>query len=512
MKFIKMLFLALALVVANYACTEKNEEPQQEIPDTPDTPDTPDEPDTPDTPDEPDTPSVPVISLSKTTLEFKADGETQYISYEVENPAEGESLVAEESADWLAVSVNSDAVRLTAEKNTATEQRSAEVRFTYGEADAVVVSVRQEAAEPVPAGMTFELNFSDIAHSNFTLQIIPSDANKTFYFATMEKSLYDTFESEEAIYEYEMARMRELAEDSHLTFKELLESQIYKGEKWQAVNNLKPLTEYVSFAFGLTANAERTSGISANSVTTTVEPLVDMDFDISLTEDDLTIYITIKPANKKQPYRWNLYTAADIARLEESYGCEGVEAVYQREVEAEVEALVGSGTSLEEYYSTFTNRGSIYNMEWGCDAETTYYIVATALNESCKPGKVTVYEPTTAAEAPLYSDNEIEVELSNPSATGMQVTGSATNMDPYLVMVLPTELCEAYEDEALAEYILATYSAEVLEDNTYEGSFAGYESGLTPATEYTCVGFGFKNGVRTTDYVARSASLSTLAE
>ena len=30
MKFVKMLFWALALVVANYACTEKNDEPTQE--------------------------------------------------------------------------------------------------------------------------------------------------------------------------------------------------------------------------------------------------------------------------------------------------------------------------------------------------------------------------------------------------------------------------------------------------------------------------------------------------
>lgn len=519
MKTLKILFMVLALVAANYACTDKDDEPTQEIPDTPDTPDQPDEPDTPDTPDEPDqpdepdTPPTPVISLSHSDLMFKAEGETINIGYQVENPVEGVSLVAEENADWLVVSINSDAtIRFTAEKNSATEERSVDVSFTYGEAEAVVVSVRQEAAEPVPAGLTFELNFSDVAHSNFILQIVPSDATKTFYFATMEKSLYDTFQSEEEIHQYEMTRMRQLAEDSHLTFKELMESQTFKGEKWQAVNNLKPLTEYVSFAYGVTVSGERTSAISSNVVTTTEEPLVDMNFDISITEDDLIIYITIKPSNKKQPYRWNLYTADDIARLEESYGCEGVEAVYQHEVEAEVGALVGSGTSLEEYYSTFTNKGSIYNMEWGAEPKTTYYIVATALNESCKPGKVTVYEHTTAAEAPLYSDNEIEVELSNPSATGMQVSGSATNMDPYLVMVLPTEICEAYDDDALVEYILATYSAEVLDDNTYEGSFAGYESGLTPATAYTCVGFGFKNGVKTTDYVARSASVSTLAE
>lgn len=513
MKKLKILFMALALLAANYSCSDKDDEPTQEIPDNPNTPDTPDEPDNPDEPDEPDTPSTPVISLSQSDLIFKADGETINVGYQVENPVEGVSLVAEESAEWLAVSVNNDeTISLTAEKNTVTEERSTTVRFSYGEAEAVTLSVKQEAAQPVPAGLTFELNFSDIAHSNFILQIIPSDATKTFYFATMEKSLYDTFQSEEEIHQYEMARMRQLAEDSHLTFNELMESQTFKGEKWQAVNNLKPLTEYVSFAYGVTVSGERTSSISSNLVTTIEEPLVDMNFDISVSEDDLTMYITIKPDNKKQPYRWNLYTAADIARLEQSYGCEGVEAVYHNEVLAEVEALVSSGTSLEEYYSSFTNKGSIYNMEWSCDAETTYYIVAAALNESCKPGKVTVYEYTTAAEAPLYSDNEIEVKLSNPSVTGMQVSGSASNMDPYLVMVLPTEICEAYEDEALVEYILTTYSAEVLEDNTCEGSFAGYESGLTPSTAYTCVGFGFKNGAKTTSYVARSASVSTLAE
>ena len=95
MKALKVLFMALALVAANYACSDKDDEPTQEIPGTPDTPDTPDQPDepdtpdTPDTPDEPDTPPTPVISLSQSDLIFKAEGETINIGYEVDEAYRG---------------------------------------------------------------------------------------------------------------------------------------------------------------------------------------------------------------------------------------------------------------------------------------------------------------------------------------------------------------------------------------------------------------------------------------
>ncbi len=495
MKKLKLFALLMAAVVAMTACT------QPEEPEGPK-----DEP----TPEEP-TPEVkaPVVTLSQSAVELNAAGNAVSISYTIDNPIEGEHISATSEASWLSVdSATVGTLTLSATKNTATEARTTTLTISYKNAESVSLNVSQKRAE----GLTFELNFSDVAYDSFILQIIPSESNKSFYIGTLERSVYEQFESADALFRSEMERVREMADNAWLSFSEMLASLTYKGEKWQAFNQLRPETEYVAFAVGITSSGTRTSDFSYNYVTTTAEPTVDMDFTISANEWRHSLNIVITPANKRTPYVWDIFSAEEIEAFKAQFGCSSAEECYQPIMRQRVEAAAKEGVSIEEFYASIIKKGTQRCSNYECTPATTYYIMAAALNRSCVPGAVTLGEITSApAPTPGCSDNEIRVELSNPSDTYVQIGGEASNMDPYLVLVLPTELCESMDDAALFAYIVANFTSEEIESNIYEGGFAGIYGGLEPSTAYTGIGVGYDLGVMTTPTIYRSASISTLA-
>ncbi len=499
MKKFKFLALLMVCTMAVVACTETT------LPDDDHTTENPDNPDNPDNPN-PDV-KAPVLKLDQVAVELNSAGSPVSVGYQIENPAEGVSLQVANEADWLSVDVADSTITLSATKNTATEPRSTTLTLSYEGAESVSLGVSQKRAD----GLSFEINFSDIAHSSFIVQILPSDEGKSFYIATMERATFEQFESDDAIFESEMARVRQMADDAWLSFSEMLASLTYKGEKWQAFNQLRPETDYVTIAVGITSSGTRTSDISYNYVTTTAEPTIDMEFTIGVSEYRHKMSITITPARKKEAFVWDVFPKAEIERIMSDRGCTQAEDTYKYIMAERVSKAAEEGTTIESLYASITKKGTQRNQLFECEPATDYYIMASALNKSCVPGAVTLVEYTSEPMAtPGSSDNEIVVEISNPADTYVQVNGSASNMDPYVVLVLPTELCESKDDAALFEYIVANFTTEELDANTYEGGFAGIYNGLTPATAYTAVGFGYADGVMTTTYIARSESIMTL--
>lgn len=499
MKKVQLFALLLVCTMAMVACTE---------PTLPDDDPTTENPDNTDDPDKPEV-KAPVLRLDRTAVELNSAGGPVSVGYQIENPVEGVGLQVEGYADWLSVdSATAGTLTLSATKNTASEPRATTLTLSYEGAESVSLAVSQKRAD----GLTFQLNFSDIAYSSFIVQVLPSDGSKSFYIATMERSTFEQLGSDDAIFESEMARVRQMADNAWLSFSEMLASLTYKGEKWQAFNQLRPETDYVTIAVGITSSGTRTSDISYNYVTTTAEPTIDMDFTIGVSEYRHKMSITITPARKKEAYVWDVFPKAEIERIMGENGLTRAEDTYKYIMAERVRKAAEEGTPIESLYASIIKKGTQRNQPFECEPATDYYIMASALNNSCVPGAVTLVEYTSEPMAtPGSSDNEIQVEISNPADTYVQVSGSASNMDPYVVLVLPTELCESKDDAALFEYILATFTTEELDSNTYEGGFAGIYNGLTPSTAYTAVAFGYADGVMTTTYIARSESITTLA-
>lgn len=112
---------------------------------------------------EPEQPATPELAVNPATVEVAAAGGNAEFSYTVTNPADGVSVEASTTADWIS-EFKYDAenkVTFTVGANTTKEAREATITLAYTGAESKTVTVKQAAAETTepedPEGETVEV-------------------------------------------------------------------------------------------------------------------------------------------------------------------------------------------------------------------------------------------------------------------------------------------------------------------------------------------------------------------
>ena len=97
----------------------------------------------------PDVPATPVLEVNPATVEVAAAGGNAEFGYTVTNPAEGVSVMASTTANWISDFNYATAgkVTFTVAENTVAEAREAVITLAYSGAESKTVTVKQAAAE-----------------------------------------------------------------------------------------------------------------------------------------------------------------------------------------------------------------------------------------------------------------------------------------------------------------------------------------------------------------------------
>ena len=447
----------------------------------------------------------PTIQIDETEVVIPALGATVWVNYEITNPIEGESLSYEAAADcWATVDLSAaGAIKFTAPKNETGEERTAELVFNYKNAEAVTVSVSQPAWE---APITLTLNAVEATKVNFT--VTTTDPKLTWIPLVTTTEYFDSFESFDEVVEDDMAYIAWAAQDAGMTLAEFLPTLLKTGTmEGLAFKSLMPETEYTLYVYGVTGEGVRTTDIFTAEFTT--EPPYDgpITFDIQVSEENYIMDITITPSDESVSYYWNIM---DEATYEEWGGSMPEAATALIEYDIEDYLYWGDIYDRSEYYEWFTTLGAT-NSQFECLANTKYIIYAAKWNENCEiEGEVATYWHTTATVEP--SDNQITLEVSNPTATTFDVNTTTTNNDPYVVLAEPSEWCgwDEMTDDEIHAYVMAYYGTWYITDYICEGPVTDARfTGLDTETEYSVIAYGYEAGARTTEVVR--TSISTLA-
>ena len=99
--------------------------------------------------DTPDVPATPELAVNPATVEVAAAGGNAEFGYTVTNPAEGVSVVASTTVDWISDFnyATTGKVTFTVAENTVAEAREAVITLAYTGAESKTVTVKQAAAE-----------------------------------------------------------------------------------------------------------------------------------------------------------------------------------------------------------------------------------------------------------------------------------------------------------------------------------------------------------------------------
>ena len=107
--------------------------------------------------------------------------------------------------------------------------------------------------------LTFEIDIRAVSWHSAMVEILPSNNDDTYYFSTIEKSIFDQYESEEIFINDKVAELQARCESEGYPLIEYL-SQYSDG--WHYDKELTPVTEYCVFVFGLTSEGVVTTGLT----------------------------------------------------------------------------------------------------------------------------------------------------------------------------------------------------------------------------------------------------------
>ena len=192
----------------------------------------------------------PVVSLVSKDYTFTGDGGDLTLSFAVENPVEGESLVATTEADWLTVKNEGELnLVLTAAANASSESRVADVVVEYADADRIVVSVLQEAS----AKLTLKVELTKVWYESAEFKVTPSRADATFIAYARPKSKVESYADDEALIKADIERFSEWGTIAS-------SGNFYSGEQTVSGSFSRWTSkDYYVVVYGLTEDGTRTT-------------------------------------------------------------------------------------------------------------------------------------------------------------------------------------------------------------------------------------------------------------
>ncbi len=459
---------------------------------------------------------APVIKTVTTPVSVLPEGGVSQIAYQIENPVEGEAIVASTPDAWVHSFDYAKAgeIGFTADPSEG-ELRIATITLNYKGAEKATVTVMQPA--PEKPELTFTIAVVEKDSNSAVVTWTPSNDEQSYLSMVVEKSLYDSYATEAEYIQSDIEYITQQADKNQVGFLEMLSYYITTGpigaDKGK-VTGLSPDTDYYAYAYGMSAEGVATSAISKTEFRT--DPF-SCEFSFVHEETESTCDVEVTPSNTACFYYFDLAAKADF----DTWG-----------TDAEIVAAVVA--DLKDMAADYQASG--YDLDWtdflsiGPDGyeftklspDTEYVVYAFALTEDGTP-LTGVARETVRTKTFTPTDNcTFAISFENVSVTAFDI--SVRPSDPatrYYIGVCSKELYDKNTPSSLADAFIEM-------ENDYKIDWAGtefiwtgdvtvnsnsdlYSGDFDAETEYVAVVFGVSTeGVRTTEVATAVQKTSEL--
>lgn len=438
-------------------------------------------------------PEAPVIQLAETGISIESEGRNARIAYQVENAVEGVSLKAETDAEWIeGLTVKARVIEFNVGKNESGAFRTADIILTYEGAEDAEISVSQEQWN---APVTLTIHETDATSVTFSVAV--ADEEMTWIGQIVGKEWYETYESEQAVFEADLAYFASEASYFGVSLKEYLAGIMIKGSKENLkYKGLDPLSEYILYVYGISAEGERTTALYTAQIATTEPYAGPITFTFDITEKDAIMDVTVTPSHDGVDYYWNMTTPETLAEYDSD-----LQTAVEKWLESRVNELLGYGDYVdrEDFFVNNTTRNAQTSTYEGI-VHTDYIFYAFKWDKECKViGEVAFFEHKTGDVTP--SDNRITVEISDITQSSFHIETQTTNSDPYFLIAEPASEMAGIDlenDNEVFHYFYDWLGTFYIWNYISYGNMGGNFLELKPDTEYNIVTFGYMSGALTT--------------
>ncbi len=436
----------------------------------------------------------PVIQVAEQDITISPEGEERKVAYQVENPVEGVSPEATCEASWIEnLSVKARVIEFSAGKNDTGALRTAKIKVTYKGAEEQEISISQEQWN---APVTLTIHETDATSVKFSVKT--SSEDMTWIGQIVGKEWYESYDGDQAIFEADLAYFASEANYYGVSLSEYLAGIMIKGSKDNLTyKGLDPLSEYILYVYGISAEGERTTALYTAGITTKEPYDGPITFEFDIKETDAIMDVTVTPSHDGVDYYWNMITPEEA----EKYGDNTQEAVTAW-LTAKIEEYLSYGdySSKEDFFENNTTKNQANSTFEGI-VHTDYIFYAFKWDKECNViGDVAIAEHTTGDVAP--SANQITVTISDITQSSFHVETTTTNSDPYFLLAEPvSDMAEVNleDDDAVFHYFYDWLGTFYIWSYVSNGNMGGDFKELKPDTEYNVVTFGYKSGALTTD-------------
>ena len=112
-----------------------------------------------------------------------------------------------------------------------------------------------------PPSYSFSVAVSDVAQTEATVTVTPSNDQATYYYAAVKKAEFDTFESDAAYAQHILDNLKAIADKKVLPLSEYLATALVKGSAPQKITDLTAGTDYYAVALGMLTDGRCTSDL-----------------------------------------------------------------------------------------------------------------------------------------------------------------------------------------------------------------------------------------------------------
>lgn len=372
-----------------------------------------------------------------------------------------------------------------------------------------------------PPSYSFSVAVSDVAQTEATVTVTPSNDQATYYYAAVKKAEFDTFESDAAYAQHILDNLKAIADKKVLPLSEYLATALVKGSAPQKITDLTAGTDYYAVALGMLTDGRFTSDLVKEAFKTDDAPEPALELSITMTPGyngegtDTQMSVNFKASGR--PAVSGKYLLASTAAIDAVIAKGGS---YDDIIDNEENGYAFAAAELVELNSEEGTVGE--DWVWGrLTPGTSYTVIAKVKDAEGNSVLKTAVESTAAAQG--EGDGP---ELSIVMTPGLNGANTDTRMTvdlkvsgkPAVAGKYMLNLTSAFEaaiaegasyDEIIEAYGTEFTAEELTELNSAQGTQGWYWDKRTPETSYTAVAKVYDaDGKSTLKYEVKSTTAS----
>lgn len=333
----------------------------------------------------------------------------------------------------------------------------------------------------------FEIEFRDLEPGGATVVIAPKDKTKTYWFNLLTREDFEAFPDEESLVLTDYTYLEQVAANNGVTLEQLLEGELFRGDKTWEYKALAPETSYTFYIYGLDTSGNATTAVNHVGFTTPEVQPVDCTFEITASEVTTSSFkLTVAPSDAKCAYYYDVFTQEVWYDM-----CGGdpdkVPAFMDEYIQ---EVAVQMGLTVPEVVARMSSYGERSELFQYLDAGTTYYAFAIGLGpDGTTTTPAAVREVQTEAQpVNTFAVEEVEIGFDKASFRVLPSQDEA-----YVALYELQEYFEGMSDQEMIEEVIRAYGAD-LGNRIHAGSNVVSEEMLVPDKPYYLLVFGYAYG------------------